>query len=130
MIRMESNSAAQQAIRPMEPGRPGAMMPMEDGASVGKTSHQRLEREAQRWVSQTFFGTLLRQMRNSPLKSDLLSGGRGADAFYGVYDQHLADRMARAAGRPLVGSIVRRLEDGKRDTGVDLVQDHSRIGRR
>ncbi len=77
-----------------------------------QSRRQRLTVEARRWVSQTFFGTLLEQVRNSPFKSDLLSGGRGGEAFGSMLDQHLADRMARGAGEKLVRSIVRRLEDG------------------
>lgn len=79
-----------------------------DAASTAQPADQ-LTPAAQRWVSQTFFGTLLKQMRESPFKSDLFSGGRGGQAFSTLYDQHLADRMARAAGRPLVNSIVRSI---------------------
>jgi Rod binding domain-containing protein len=61
-------------------------------------------------VAQTFFGTLLKQIRNSPFKSEVLSGGRGGEAFGSLYDQHLADRMASASGRRLAQSIVRHLE--------------------
>src|SRR5262245_18580680 len=75
--------------------------------------HERLLKGAQRWVSQTFFGTLLKQMRESPFKSELFSGGRGGDAFAGLYDQHLADRMARASGRPLAASIVKHIEKAR-----------------
>lgn len=64
-------------------------------------------------VAQTFFGTLLKQMRDSPLKSELFSGGRGGAAFGSLYDQHLAERMSRGAGGKLVNAIVKRFE-GKR----------------
>jgi Rod binding domain-containing protein len=63
---------------------------------------------AQRLVSHTFFGALLKQMRQSPFRSEMFSGGRGGEAFSSLYDQHLADRMARGAGSKLVNSIVRR----------------------
>jgi len=75
--------------------------------------HERLMQGAQRWVSQTFFGTLLKQMRESPFKSELFSGGRGGEAFAGLYDQQLADRMARASGRPLAESIVKHIEKAR-----------------
>jgi Rod binding domain-containing protein len=72
--------------------------------------HQHLTRQAQKLVSQTFFGTLLKQMHESPFKSPLLDGGRGGQAFQPLMDQHLADRMARASGKKLVRGIVRQLE--------------------
>jgi Rod binding domain-containing protein len=70
----------------------------------------KLFKTAQKWVSQTFFGTLLKQMHDSPFKSDLFSGGRGAQAFSPLYDQHLAERMARSSGRPLANSIVKHIQ--------------------
>jgi Rod binding domain-containing protein len=77
---------------------------------AGDAQTERLTKEAERWVSQTFFGTLLKQMHESPFKSDWLSGGRGGEAFSPLYDQHLADRMARASGRQLVNSIVKQIQ--------------------
>ena len=44
------------------------------------------------------------------LKSDLFSGGRGGAAFQELHDQHLAEHMARDAGRSLAASIVRHIE--------------------
>jgi Rod binding domain-containing protein len=70
-----------------------------------------LEKQAQKWVSQTFFGTLLKQMHDSPFKSELFSGGRGGKAFEPLMDQHLADHMARGSGQKLVRSIVRQLQN-------------------
>jgi len=54
---------------------------------------------------------MLKQMRNSPFKSDMLDGGRGGQVFQGQMDQKLAERMAAShAGDRLVQSMVRRLE--------------------
>jgi|ERR1041384_4065389 Rod binding domain-containing protein len=63
---------------------------------------------AQKVVSQTFFGNILKQMRESPFRSELFDGGRGGQAFASLYDQHMADHMARGVGKKLVNSIVRR----------------------
>jgi Rod binding domain-containing protein len=76
----------------------------------GGNRHQELLDTAQRWVGQTFFGTLLKQMRNSPFKSELFSGGRAGDAFGAMFDQHLAERMAHSSGRRLAQSIVNQIE--------------------
>ncbi len=75
----------------------------------GETLHKTVEK----WVAQTFFGTLLKQMRESPFKSDLFNGGRGGQAFSPLYDQHLAERMAGGSGQKLVRAIVRRIEGGR-----------------
>lgn len=72
--------------------------------------HEELTRQAQKLVSHTFFGPMLRQMRNSPFKSDLFEGGRGGQVFHSLFDQHLADRMAGSTNNKLVSAIVRRLE--------------------
>src|SRR5689334_12077520 len=74
---------------------------------------QELFKTAQKWVGQTFFGTILKQMHNSPFKSELWSGGRGGEAFSSLYDQHLAERMARGAGRGLSNAIVKHIQGEK-----------------
>jgi Rod binding domain-containing protein len=79
-------------------------------AAVPKTEHDQLVEQTRKWVGQTFFGTLLKQMHDSPFKSDLFSGGRGGEAFSSLHNQQLAERMARGAGSKLVHSIVRRIE--------------------
>lgn len=84
--------------------------PVRANSRPGKTQHDQLTDHARKWVSQTFFGTLLKQMGDSTFKSDLFSGGRGGEAFSSLYHQQLADRMARGAGDALVQSIVRRIE--------------------
>ena len=75
-----------------------------------KTEHEKIEETARKWVAQTFYGTMLKQMRESPFKSDLFAGGRGGQAFSSLLDQHLADHMSRAAGSKLVNAIARKLE--------------------
>src|ERR1700743_2386308 len=69
---------------------------------------KKLRQNAQKLVSQTFFGTLLRQSHNSPFKSKILDGGRGGEAFQSMLDQHLADRMASGASRKLVDAMVKK----------------------
>jgi hypothetical protein len=64
---------------------------------------------ARKWVAQTFYGTLLRQMRNSPFKSDLFEGGRGGQAFAPMLDQHLIDHMSKGTASKLTGAIARKL---------------------
>jgi Rod binding domain-containing protein len=74
------------------------------------SQHEQLTKQAQKWVAQTFYGTLLKQMHDSPFRSELFDGGRGGQAFSSLYDQQLVDHMARGAGGRLSDGIVRRLE--------------------
>jgi Rod binding domain-containing protein len=77
------------------------------------SQHDQLITQTQKWVAQTFFGTLLKQVRQSPFHSELFEGGRGGQAFGAMYDQRLAEHMARGAGKKLVNSIVKRIEAKK-----------------
>src|ERR1700712_3860963 len=75
--------------------------------------HQKLVKQSQRLVSQTFFGTLLKQMEESPFKSEMFSGGKGGQAFSSMYHQRLVEHMSKASGRKLVQGIVRKIEAAK-----------------
>jgi Rod binding domain-containing protein len=79
--------------------------------------HERLTRYAEQLVAQSFFGTLLKQMRDSPFRSELFDGGRGGQTFGALLDQRLAERMSRGAAAPLVRSIVRQIEGKSAESG-------------
>ncbi len=95
-----------------------ARMHMEPGTAVSSRRHEELRGVARRFVAQAFFGEILKQMRESPFKSELFSGGRGGEAFRSMLDFQLADRMARSSGRRLADSIVRHIE-GARGRGEE-----------
>lgn len=78
--------------------------------TAGLSEHDKITAQAQKWVAQTFYGTLLKQMHESPFKSELFSGGRAGEAFQPLMDQHLIDHMARSSGKKLVRGIVRQIE--------------------
>src|SRR4051812_31254498 len=59
------------------------------------SQHDLLDKQARMLVGQTFFGTLLKQMRESPFRSELFEGGRGGQAFAPLYDQKLVEHMSR-----------------------------------
>ena len=80
------------------------------GQTPGDERHGKLTRLSQELVGQTFFGVLLKQMRQSPFRSELLDGGRGGQVFSRLYDQELAGRMSRGVGKKLVNAIVRKIE--------------------
>jgi Rod binding domain-containing protein len=94
------------------------------GAKKPLTAHEKLVQQTQKWVAQTFYGTMLKQMRNSPFKSDLMDGGHGGQAFQSMYDQKLAEHMSRGAGAKLVNSIVHRIES--RSSAVKAQAQQSR----
>jgi Rod binding domain-containing protein len=75
-----------------------------------KTENDKIHETARKWVAQTFYGAMLKQMRESPFKSEIFSGGRGGQAFSTMLDQHLADHMSRSAGSKLVNAIARKLQ--------------------
>ncbi|QOV91524.1 rod-binding protein [Humisphaera borealis] len=83
-------------------------------AAPAQTQEARLEAQARQLVSQTFFGTMLKQMRDSPFKSDLFEGGRGGAAFSSMYDQKLVEQMSRGAGKKLVDSVVSKFTKAKK----------------
>jgi Rod binding domain-containing protein len=67
---------------------------------------------AKAFVAQAFFSPMLKQVREGGFKSEtgqMLSGGRGGEAFAAMLDQHRAQHMARSAGDGLVDAIVNRL---------------------
>src|ERR1700744_2780208 len=72
--------------------------------------HKKLVKQTQKWVAQTFYGTLLKQMRQSPFRSKLMDGGHGGEAYGSLYDQQLAEHMTRGVGMKLVNSIVKKIE--------------------
>ncbi len=84
------------------------------GEPAPDPQREQLVRSTQQWVAQTFFGTLMKQMRESPFKSDLFEGGRGGQAFTSLYDQKLVEQMARGAGDKLVNAIVHSIEKNMR----------------
>jgi len=98
------------------PVPPTALLPLAEtqyqhaNSRQPQTEHEKIEAQARKWVSQTFYGAMLKQMRESPFKSELFSGGRGGQAFSTLLDQHLADHMSRASGSKLVNALTRKLE--------------------
>jgi len=103
------------AMQPLNP-LPKALKPLGTSpfdlshAKEPKSQHERLQETARKLVAQTFYGPMLKSMRNSPFKDKLMSGGRGGEAFTSLLDQRLAEHMARGADSKLVRSIARKLE--------------------
>ena len=90
--------------------------PAHADSRLAPSQHTQLVHQTQKWVAQSFYGTLLRQMRQDPFKSDLFDGGRGGQMFSELLDQHLSERMASGAPNKLVNAIVAKIEHGNAAT--------------
>ena len=86
--------------------------PINQSSTANGSAHRAaVVKQARVWVAQTFFGTLLKQMHDSPFRSELFSGGRGGQAFSSLFNQHLTERMAGGkSAEKLVNSIVKKIE--------------------
>ena len=61
------------------------------------------------FVGNVFYGTLLKELQNSNLKSDLMHGGRGEEVFRGMLNMELARRMGQSPGDPIANRIHQAL---------------------
>ena len=80
------------------------------GLGATQPQHQQIKTLSQKLVSQAFYGTLLKQMHDSPFKSSLFEGGRGGQMFGSMLDQQLADRMAGSSANGLADAMAKRIE--------------------
>lgn len=111
-LKNQANSAISKSAAQLSPQK-GAETALTNGMAVAKAplnGEQQLQKQATNLIGQTFFGTLLKQMRDSPFKSDLFSGGRGGQAFSEMYDQHIAMHMAQRSGAKLTRPIVKKFK--------------------
>ena len=78
----------------------------------------RLRPVVRQWVGQTFFGTLMKHARSSPLSAEdnPFAGGRGGQAFGEMLDGRLAEFAAAKQGGALVETLTNRLAGLPRQT--------------
>lgn len=76
---------------------------------AAKTQEQKVEKQVRNWVGETFYGTMLKQMRDDPFKSKIFDGGRGGEAFGQMFDQRLAQHMAGGVGSKIVRPMVKQM---------------------
>ncbi len=73
-----------------------------------------LRQRVDEFVGLFFYGTLLKQVRDSPLTDSKYGfGGRGEQAFAAQLDMELAQRIGRASHNRLGDAICRRLSAGR-----------------
>ncbi len=61
-------------------------------------------------VASTFIKPMLDEMRNSPFKNEMFSGGQGEKVFGSQLDSIIAERVTSSSDNSLVASIYSRLE--------------------
>jgi len=84
--------------------------PKTTGKTDADKQHDALVKQTEKWVGQTFYGEMLKQMRNSPFKSKMFDGGQGGEAFQQMFDSKLAEKMSAGSGKKLVDAIVDKIE--------------------
>ncbi len=82
----------------------------DDGAA--EASDARIREAADALVSLGFVQPLLKMVRQSPLRSELMHGGFGEDAFGRQLDMMLADRVAERTSGSIGEAIYRHLTRG------------------
>jgi Rod binding domain-containing protein len=81
------------------------------GAKVADDNvDSQLRKQTEKWVGEAFYGNILKQMHDSPFKSKLFDGGRGAEAFEPMLDQQISDHIAQSNSNKLVDAIVHDIE--------------------
>lgn len=73
--------------------------PMSEGTRLQAGELTRLHKTAGEVVGSAFFGTLLKMMRNDPLKGRYGHGGRGEEVFAGQLHGLLGERLGTALRR-------------------------------
>ena len=68
----------------------------------------KLEKTSATLVNQFFMGSMLKQMRESPFKNDMFTGGKGGDAYAGLFDQRIAEHSGNRIAKSLVKSMVKQ----------------------
>jgi len=82
--------------------------------STARPALGQLREATGRVVGSVFYGTMLKMMRESSLKSQIGHGGRGEEAFAGQLDGIWAERLGEASHRGLGEVLYRHLERQQR----------------
>ncbi len=74
-----------------------------------RATRDQLREATGRVVGSVFYGTMLKMMRESSLKTSIGHGGRGEEAFAGQLDGIMAERLGNATKRGLGEALYQRL---------------------
>lgn len=76
--------------------------------TLSPDQQDKLEKSSSTLVNQFFMGSMLKQMRSSPFKNDMFTGGKGGDAYAGLFDQRIAEHSGNRIAKGLVKSMVKQ----------------------
>lgn len=93
-----------------ESGDSGAFASLLRGlnGSAGAGGEGELREAAEQLVGLAFVTPMMKMMRDEPFKTDLFHGGIGEEMFAAQLDEHLAERMSRGMGLPVVDAVYER----------------------
>ncbi len=78
-------------------------------AQAGDPDYAATRQAAGKFVNQTFFGTLMREMRKSLSTDHEMNGGHGEEIMGPELDQALVDRMSKAQNFKLSDAVANQL---------------------
>jgi len=81
----------------------------------GNAREKEVRQLVQKLLGQTFFGPIMKQMRSSPWKDPVMSGGRGGEAFQNMMDQKMVEQMGKSIGGPMVDAMTNQILGRPRD---------------
>jgi hypothetical protein len=86
-----------------EPVLPVAPPALKQTASTG--GQAKLREVFDEFVGQSFYGLMLKSLRESTQKPAYFHGGRGEEVFQGQLDQRLVEEMSKASGDQFTGPM-------------------------
>lgn len=89
--------------------------PASEKSEADKVKEKDLRAKFEILVNKFFLGTMFKQMRDSPFKSELFNGGKGGEAFGGLMDQQLAEHAGGKVAKSLVDAMVKHTMGSKGD---------------
>lgn len=96
----QSNRPAFAPLEPRAPFEPQTSVGRETSlgadTSAGKKDDDEVREKFQEWAGQTFYGTLLKEMRKTIDKPAYMHGGRAEEVFQTQLDQLLVEEMSEA----------------------------------
>ncbi len=110
------------------PAMPSQQMPHTSSLAMEGKSRTLLRERVGEFVGNIFYGTLLKELQNSTIRSELFHGGRGEEAFRSMLNMELARRMGQSPDDPIANhmyaAMVKRRDE--KDTTTTVAPDSNR----
>ena len=92
----------------------------ERGAKRIEQDLEKLRESAGKVVGRVFYGTLLKQMRESSFKTEIGHGGRGEEVFAAQLHELLAERMGELPNNNLADVLYKAYERQQRNISENM----------